>query len=54
MQFVAEGPGSTRVELVHRGLEVHGDRSREVHAAIDSPGGWSGLLAQFAEAANAG
>jgi len=53
VQFISEGPHSTRVELVHRGLEVHGDRSQEVHAAIDSPGGWSGLLARFAEAANA-
>ena len=51
VQFVAEGPDSTRVELVHRGLQVHGDRSQEVHAAIDSPNGWSGLLARFGEAA---
>jgi hypothetical protein len=32
---------------------MRGDRSQEVHASIDSPGGWSGLLAQFAETANA-
>jgi uncharacterized protein YndB with AHSA1/START domain len=47
VQFFAEEPGTTRVELVHRGLEVHGDRAQAVHDAIDSPGGWSGLLEQY-------
>jgi uncharacterized protein YndB with AHSA1/START domain len=51
VQFIPEGDASTRVVLVHSGIEIHGDRAREVHAAIDSPGGWSGLLAGYAEAA---
>ena len=51
VQFIAEGPSRTRVELVHRGLEVHGERAREVHDAIDSEGGWNGLLALYAAAA---
>ena len=51
VQFVPEGEASTRVVLVHGGIEIHGDRAREVYAAIDSPNGWSGLLARFGEAA---
>jgi uncharacterized protein YndB with AHSA1/START domain len=51
VRFAAEGPETTRVELVHRGLEVHGDRAQEVREAIDSPQGWSGLLAAFGQAA---
>jgi uncharacterized protein YndB with AHSA1/START domain len=48
VQFVAEGPSTTRVDLVHRGLEIHGERAQEVHDGIDSPEGWSGLLALYA------
>ena len=51
--FVAEGPERTRVELEHRGLEAYGDRMEEVRNSIDSPGGWPGLLEQFAQAAAA-
>ena len=47
VQFISEGPAATRVELVHRGFEVHGERSQEVHGGIDSPEGWSGLLKLF-------
>jgi uncharacterized protein YndB with AHSA1/START domain len=50
VQFIPEGDASTRVVLVHSGLEIHGERAREVHAAIDSPNGWSGLLAGYAKA----
>jgi len=50
VRFVPEG-AATRVELVHRGLEVHGERAREVHDAIDSEGGWNGLLQLYAAAA---
>ena len=49
VQFVAEGDASTRVVLVHGGLEIHGERAGEVHVAIDSPNGWSGLLAGYAK-----
>lgn len=54
VQFVAEGPDTTRVELVHRGLEIHGERAQEVHDGIDSPEGWSGLLALYATEAAKG
>ncbi len=49
--FIAEGPTTTHVRLVHRGLEVHGDKAEAMRAAIDSPEGWNGLLRLFAAAA---
>ena len=45
--FVAEGPTTTRLELVHAGFEVHGEEAAEMRASIDSPQGWSGLLGLF-------
>ena len=55
VQFIAEGPSTTRVELVHRGFEVHGERAEEMRAPIDSENGWSGLLQMYvAEAAKSG
>jgi uncharacterized protein YndB with AHSA1/START domain len=53
VHFVAEGPHTTRVELEHRGLDSYGVRSGEVRAALDSEGGWGGLIARFAGAAAA-
>jgi uncharacterized protein YndB with AHSA1/START domain len=53
VQFLAEGPGSTRVDLVHSGLEIHGERAREVYEAIDSPDGWTGLLSRYGQAVGA-
>jgi uncharacterized protein YndB with AHSA1/START domain len=53
VQFLAEGTDTTRVELVHRGLEIHGERANEVHEAIDSPDGWSGLLRGYVAEAEA-
>ena len=49
--FVAEGPGRTRVELEHRGFEVHGDRADELRIPVAGEGGWSGLLELFAKEA---
>lgn len=46
--FTAEGSG-TRVDLEHRNLERLGETADTVRQAIDSPGGWGGLLALFAE-----
>jgi uncharacterized protein YndB with AHSA1/START domain len=50
VRFVEEEPGRTRVELEHRGFEVHGDKAEAMHAPIASDGGWSGLLQRFAAA----
>jgi len=53
VRFVADGPDRTRVDLEHRNLDRFGETQEEVRVAFDSPGGWPGLLAAFAEAANA-
>ncbi|MFZ0089063.1 MAG: SRPBCC family protein [Solirubrobacteraceae bacterium] len=48
IQFIAETPTRTRVELAHRGLERHGDGWESMRAAVDSDGGWRGGLEAFA------
>lgn len=50
VRFIAEGPNATRVELEHR---VEAADADGIRAAIDSPRGWSGLLALYAQAASA-
>jgi uncharacterized protein YndB with AHSA1/START domain len=44
VRFIAEGDGMTRVELEHRIEAPDGEAMR---AAVDSPGGWSGLLEAY-------
>jgi uncharacterized protein YndB with AHSA1/START domain len=51
VQFIAESPNATRVELEHRNLERMGDRADAMRQQIDSPEGWSGLLQLFAQSA---
>jgi len=53
VRFVAEGKDRTRVELEHRHLDRYGARRDEMRGIFDSEGGWSGLLASFADAAGA-
>jgi uncharacterized protein YndB with AHSA1/START domain len=53
VRFTPEGAGLTRVELEHRNLERFGDSAEAVRNAIDSTGGWGGLLESFAQAAAA-
>jgi uncharacterized protein YndB with AHSA1/START domain len=50
VRFLQEGASSTRVELEHRGFEVHGDRAEAMRAPIASDGGWGALLQHFADA----
>lgn len=50
VQFTSEGSG-TRVDLEHRNLERLGESAEQLRVAIDSPGGWGGLLALYAEEA---
>jgi uncharacterized protein YndB with AHSA1/START domain len=46
----SDGPdGSTQVDLLHTGWEVHGDEASEAAATYRS--GWPGVLERFAEAA---
>ena len=47
--FTPEGSG-TRVDLEHRHLERLGDTAEKLREAVDSPGGWSGLLELYAQA----
>jgi len=51
VSFLAEGPHRTRVDLEHRNLDRFGDARAQIRSAFDSPGGWAGLLAAYAEAA---
>ena len=50
MRFIPDGE-ATRVELEHRHLERFGDGAEGTRAALDSPGGWGGLLERFAAVA---
>jgi len=50
IRFFAEGAGKTRVELEHRGLERHGAGWEQIRTGVDSPGGWSAILENFAKA----
>jgi len=45
--FTAEGAG-TRVVLEHRKLENMGQAADATRAALDSDGGWGGILALYA------
>lgn len=51
VQFTPEGSG-TRVNLEHRHLERLGSTAETLREAIDAPGGWSGLLQLYAQAAS--
>jgi uncharacterized protein YndB with AHSA1/START domain len=50
VRFSAESATSTVVELVHSGLDRHGDTWVQLRTGISGPGGWPGLLVRFAEA----
>lgn len=48
VRFIAEGPNQTRVELEHRHIERHTLAERVVEG-VDSPDGWAGILARYAD-----
>jgi len=50
VSFIADGPNKTRVELEHRLFERFGDAGEKVRQDVDAPGGWGGVLEQFAQA----
>lgn len=49
LQFVAEGPGATRLDFEHRYLERHGEGYEKLLVSVDSPGGWTMVLEKFVE-----
>ena len=53
LNFVPEGEG-TRVSLEHRYIERMGKSAETARAAVDSPGGWGGLLDAFRNAVEKG
>jgi uncharacterized protein YndB with AHSA1/START domain len=48
VRFVPEGEGRTRLILVHRDLERHGEGAETMRAGMASPQGWRLLLDRFA------
>jgi uncharacterized protein YndB with AHSA1/START domain len=50
VRFVEQEPGTTTVELCHRHIERH-DAPDDVVRGVDSPNGWAGILAGYADAA---
>jgi uncharacterized protein YndB with AHSA1/START domain len=52
VRFIAQGPDRTRVELMHRDLERHGDGWEQMRDALGSPGGWPAAMRALAERAN--
>jgi len=48
VRFIEEAADRTRVELAHRHIERH-TGAAEVVIGVDSPGGWTGILAAYAE-----
>lgn len=52
VRFTPEGTG-TRVDFEHRKLDAFGARAAEMAVVLDSPGGWTGLMAAYAAAAGA-
>ena len=53
IRFVEEGAGKTRVELEHRSIERHGEGWEQLRTGVDSPGGWTAVLEQFARSVSA-
>ena len=49
VQFVAETPERTRLELEHRHLDRHGPGWESLRDAIDSDGGWPLYLGRYAD-----
>jgi hypothetical protein len=48
VRFIADGAATTRVELEHRGFEVHGERGTAMRTAVSAPDGWGGIVQRYA------
>jgi uncharacterized protein YndB with AHSA1/START domain len=54
INFIAEGPDRTRVELEHRNFERMGpEGGRSMREAVNGDGGWTAILEQFRKEADA-
>jgi uncharacterized protein YndB with AHSA1/START domain len=53
VRFIAEGAGSTRVELEHRNLQRMGERAAQIRGMVDGAGGWTAILEHFKKCAAA-
>jgi uncharacterized protein YndB with AHSA1/START domain len=49
VQFIAEAPDRTRVELEHRNIDRHGDGWEAVREGVDANDGWPLYLRRFAD-----
>lgn len=54
LTFFAESPEATRLELEHRHIERHGQGWEKLRQGVDSPGGWTQVLAGYEKLANQG
>lgn len=50
VRFTSEGTNATRIDLEHRLLDRFGAEAETARAALDSDGGWLGLLEAYAQA----
>ncbi|HEX6522941.1 MAG TPA: SRPBCC domain-containing protein [Streptosporangiaceae bacterium] len=48
VNFREQPDGQTRVELEHRGIGRHGPGAAGIHQGVSSPGGWPGILDNYA------
>jgi uncharacterized protein YndB with AHSA1/START domain len=48
VRFTSVAADRTRVDLVHRNIERHGDGWEQMRGAVDSPEGWTVGLGRFA------
>jgi uncharacterized protein YndB with AHSA1/START domain len=49
VRFSTERQGWTRVELEHRRFERHGESGDRLQTAVDKPGGWTYVLAEYSK-----
>lgn len=53
IQFTAEGPGATLVELTHSKLERHGGDTEKLRAMFNGQGAWESILDGFVQKVDA-
>jgi uncharacterized protein YndB with AHSA1/START domain len=51
--FREQPDGQTRVELEHRNIDRHGPGAAGIHQGVAGPGGWPGILDNYAKVATA-